>query len=595
VNRDFKLYIVFAVIFLASVAIFGRLIQLQIVEQKEYGSASDKNSIKKITETPARGLIMDRMGKVIVDNRPTYTLTITPFQFNKNLTEEIATLVGMDPEDIKSELAKSKGTNRFNPVKIKRDLDFKTIAFLEENRDRLRGVSYQVESLRSYPNKFKAAHIFGYNSEISEKQLAESTENFYRQGDLVGTTGLEKYYEKQLRGEKGSRLISVDVNGKEVGPYNDGKNDLKSVNGSDLHTSIDSDLQEYAEKLLGKRRGAIIAVDPRTGEILCMVSKPDFDLNVFSGTPDTKEINKLFNDVDKPVFNRVTQTRYPPGSTWKMMMALAGLGSGKITTTSTISCGGSYTFGNRTYEDHGAYGNIGISRALEVSSNVFFYKMGVMLGIKDYHDYSEMFGFGNRTGIDLPSETRGLLPSEDYFNKVYGVNKWGPGLMVSLGIGQGELGVSPVQMVGYVSAICMNGQYNVPHIVREMYNSATNQNTPVSLKNHKIDFPQKYFDVVKKGMYLVVNGTGTAKNVKNSEYVLSGKTGTAQTTKGGNHSWFVGFAPYDEPKIAICVLGENAGWGAQFAAPIAAAIMVRFLSGNTIDAYNENAGREVRD
>jgi len=595
VNRDFKLYIVFAVIFLASVAIFGRLIQLQVVEQKEYGSASDKNSIKKITETPARGLLFDRMGKVIVDNRPSYTLTITPFQFNKNLTEEIAALVNIDPEDIRTELAKAKGTNRFNPVKIKRDLDFKTIAFLEENRDRLRGVSYQVESLRSYPNKFRASHIFGYNSEISEKQLSESTESFYRQGDLVGTTGIEKFYEKQLRGEKGSKLISVDVNGKEVGPYNDGKNDIKSINGYDLHTSIDSDLQEYAEKLIGKRRGAIIAVDPRTGEVLCMVSKPDFDLNVFSGTPDTKEISKLFNDVDKPVFNRVTQTKYPPGSSWKMMMALAGLGSGKLTTTSTISCGGSYTFGNRTFEDHGAYGNIGISRALEVSSNVFFYKVGVMLGIKDYHDYSEMFGFGNRTGIDLPSETRGLLPSEDYFNKVYGVNKWGPGLMVSLGIGQGELGVSPVQMVAYVSAICMSGQYNVPHIVREFYNSSKNEIIPVTLKNHKIDFPQKYFDVVRKGMYLVVNGSGTAKNVKNSDYVLSGKTGTAQTTKGGNHSWFVGFAPYDDPKIAICVLGENAGWGAQFAAPIAAAIMVRFLSGNTVDVYNENSGVEVKD
>ncbi|MCX6158323.1 MAG: penicillin-binding protein 2 [Ignavibacteriae bacterium] len=594
-NRDYKLYIIFAVIFLAAISIGGRLVQLQIVEQKEYGSASDKNSIKKITESPARGLMLDRMGKVVVDNRPSYTLTITPFQFNKNLTEEIAALVGIEADDLRSELSKAKGTNRFNPVKIKRDLDFKTVAFIEENRDRLRGVSYQVESLRSYPVKYRASHIFGYNSEISEKQLSESTENFYRQGDLVGTTGLEKYYEKQLRGEKGSKLISVDVNGKEVGAYNEGKNDIKSVNGSDLHTSLDSDLQEYAEKLLGKRRGAIIAVDPRTGEILCMVSKPDFDLNVFSGTPDTKEIAKLFNDVDKPVFNRVTQTRYPPGSTWKMMMALAGLGSGKITTTSTISCGGSYTFGNRTYEDHGSYGSIGISRALEVSSNVFFYKMGVMLGIKDYHDYSEMFGFGNRTGIDLPSETRGLLPSEDYFNKVYGVNKWGQGLMVSLGIGQGELGVSPVQMVGYVSAICMNGQYNVPHIVRETYNSTTDLKTLVELKNHKIDFPQKYFDVVKKGMYLVVNGSGTAKNVKNSEYVLSGKTGTAQTTKGNNHSWFVGFAPYDEPKIAICVLGENAGWGAQFAAPIAAAIMVRFLSGNTVDAYNENAGTEARD
>lgn len=594
-NRDYKIYIIFAVIFLAAISVSARLVQLQIVEQKEHGKESDRNSIKKITETPARGLIMDRMGKVIVDNRPSYTLTITPFQFNKNLTEEVAALVGIDPDDIRAELSKAKGTNRFNPVKIKRDLDFQTISFIEENRDRLRGVSYQVESLRSYPNKFKAAHIFGYNSEINEKQLSESTESFYRQGDLVGTTGLEKFYEKQIRGEKGSKLISVDVNGKEVGSYNDGKNDVKPVNGFDLHTTIDSDLQEYAEKLLGKRRGAIIAVDPRTGEILCMVSKPDFDLNVFSGTPDKKEINKLFNDVDKPVFNRVTQTRYPPGSTWKMMMALAALGSGKITTSTLISCGGSYTFGNRTYEDHGSYGSIGITRALEVSSNVFFYKLGVMLGIKDYHDYSEMFGFGNRTGIDLPSETRGLLPSEDYFNKVYGVNKWGQGLMVSLGIGQGELGVSPVQMVGYVSAICMNGQYNQPHIVREIFNSTTNQNTPVILKNHNVDFPQKYFDVVKKGMYLVVNGSGTAKNIRNSDYVLSGKTGTAQTTKGNNHSWFVGFAPYDDPKIAICVLGENAGWGAQFAAPIAAAIMVRFLSGNTVDVYNENSGMEVKD
>jgi penicillin-binding protein 2 len=412
----------------------------------------------------------------------------------------------MDPEEIRTELSKAKGTNRFNPVTIKRDLDFQTIAFIEENRDRLRGVSYQVESLRSYPIKYRASHIFGYNSEISEKQLSESTESFYRQGDLVGTTGLEKFYEKELRGEKGSKLISVDVNGKEVGAFNDGKNDIKSVNGFDLHTTIDSDLQEYAEKLLGKRRGAIVAVDPRTGEILCLVSKPDFDLNIFSGTPDKNQIAKLFNDPDKPIFNRVTQTKYPPGSTWKMMMALAGLGSGKITTSSTIASNGSYTFGNRTFEDHGSYGNIGIVRALEVSSNVFFYKMGVMLGIKDYHDYSEMFGFGNRTGIDLPSETRGLLPSEDYFNKVYGVNKWGQGLMVSLGIGQGELGVSPVQMVGYVSAICMNGQYNVPHIVREIYNSTTNQSTQISLKNRKIDFPQSYFDVVKKGMYLVVNG-----------------------------------------------------------------------------------------
>jgi len=595
VNRDTKLYIALSVLLLASLVLIVRLAQLQVVEQKEYGKESDKNSIKKITEIPARGLIFDRTGKVIVDNRPAYTLTITPFQFDKTLIDEVAALADVDVDYIKQELSKAKGTNRFNPVIIKRDIDFKTVSVIEENRDRLKGVGYQVQSLRTYPNKFRASHIFGYNSEISEKSLSASTEGYYRQGDLVGTAGIERTYEKQLRGEKGSRLINVDVNGKEVGQYNDGNSDVKPVNGSDLYTTIDSDLQEYAEKLFSNRRGAIIAVDPRTGEVLCLVSKPDFDLNVFSGAPDAKEVNYLFNNPDKPLFNRVTQTKYPPGSTWKMMMALAGLGSKKITTTSTISCPGSFTFGNRSFEDHGSYGAISVTRALEVSSNVFFYKLGLMLGIRDYHDYSEMFGFGNRTGIDLPNETRGLLPSEDYFNKVYGVNKWSQGLLVSLGIGQGELGVSPVQMVSYTSAICMDGLYIQPHIVRRIYNSSSNQEYPLEFKKKQIDLQQNYFDAVKKGMFLVVNGNGTAKNIKNSDYLLAGKTGTAQNTKGANHSWFVGYAPYDNPKIAICVLGENAGWGAQVAAPIAGAIMVRFLSGNTVDVFNENNSSEAYD
>jgi len=595
VSREFKIYFALSIVVFITVILIARLIQLQVVEQKDYGKESERNSIKKITETPARGLIIDRNGKIIVDNRPSYTLTVTPFQFNKNLIPEVAILAGLDTSYVRESLAKAKGTNRFNPVKIKRDIDFKTVSYIEENRERLNGVNYQVESLRNYPNKFSGAHIFGYNAEISEKQLNDSSEDYYRQGDLIGTAGLEKYYEKYLRGEKGSKLISVDVNGREVGPYNDGNNDIKSINGTDLFTSIDSDLQEYAEKLMGKKRGAIIAIDPATGEILCLVSKPDYDLNYFSGTPDFKEISKLFSDPEKPLFNRVTQTRYPPGSTWKMMMALAALASGKITTTSTVSCPGSFTYGNRTFEDHGSYGSINVVRAIEVSSNVFFYKMGLLLGIDNYHNYSELFGFGMRTGIDLPSETRGLLPSQEYFDKVYGKNKWTQGLLVSLGIGQGELGVSPVQMVAYTSAICMNGLYITPHLVRKIYNSSTNQEYPVNFTKKQIDLPVKYFESVKRGMYLVVNGSGTARNIKNSDYILSGKTGTAQNPGGNNHSWFVGFAPFDNPRIAICVLGENAGWGAQFAAPLAAALMVRYLSGNTIDSYNENASTEVYD
>jgi len=588
-------FVSLTIVFIASLVLTGRLVQIQIIEQKEYGKESEKNSIKKITETPARGLIFDRRGRVLIDNRPSYTFTITPYKYDKNLTDEISKLLDIEPEYILEQLSKAKGTNRFNPVIIKRDIDFKTISYIEENRDKLRGVSYQVESLRSYPQKYRGAHMFGYNSEITEKQLADSKENYYRQGDLVGTSGLEKYYEKYLRGEKGSKLLSVDVNGKEVDNYNNGQNDIKAVNGSDLYTSIDSDLQEYAEKLLQSKRGAIIALDPRTGEVLCLVSKPDYDLNIFVGSPDPKKVGGLFSDPNKPLFNRVTQTKYPPGSTWKPMMSLAALAAGKITTTSTLSCPGSFQYGNRVFEDHGAYGSINVVRAIEVSSNVFFYRLGLMLGIDNYHDYSEMFGFGKKTGIDLSNETSGLLPSAKYYDKIFGENKWSQGLLVSLGIGQGELGVSPVQMAAYTSAICMNGLYIQPHIVNRIFNSSTGQETPFEIIKRQIDMPVKYFEAVKKGMYLVVNGSGTAKNIRSSEFVLSGKTGTAQNTNGNNHSWFVGFAPFDEPKIAVCVLGENAGWGAQFAAPIAAALMVRYLSGNTIDAYNENTVMEVKD
>jgi penicillin-binding protein 2 len=588
-------YVFIGLSILLGILLITRLVQLQVVQEKEYGIESQKNSIKKITETPARGLMYDRNGKVLVDNKPSYTLTITPFQFDKNLINEISSLINEDPEYIKELLSKAKGTNRFNPIKIKRDIDFKLISYIEENRERLKGVNYQVESLRYYPIKFKGSHIFGYNSEITEKQLDEQEGNYYRQGDLVGSTGLERYYENYLRGEKGSKLISVDVNGREVGPYNEGKNDVQALNGSDLFLSIDSDLQEYAEKLLTNKRGAIIAIDPRNGEILCMVSKPDYDLSIFSGTPDAKSIAKLFNDENKPVFNRVTQTKYPPGSTWKMMMCFAGLASGKITTTSTISCGGSFQFGNRVFEDHGAYGSINLTKALEVSANVFFYKLSLMIGIDNYHQYGKMFGFGTKTGIDLPHETSGLLPSAGYFNKIYGQNKWGQGLLVSLGIGQGELGVSPVQMVAYVSSICMDGLYIQPHFVRKTVNQVTKEERMTQVIQRKIEFPQKWFDAVKKGMYLVVNGVGTAKNIRNSDYTIAGKTGTAQNPNGNNHSWFVGYAPYDDPKIAVCVLGENAGWGNQFAAPLAAAIMVRYLSGNSSDIYNENTVVKVND
>lgn len=306
-----------------------RLIQLQLLGQEEYGMESRRNSIKTVTIVPARGLMYDRNGVIVVDNKPAYLVSITPSQFDTLQKGEIASLLEIDQQVIDSLLKSAKGTHRFNPVLIKRDVDFKVISYIAENQDRLNGVDFQVEAIRLYPNDFRASHIFGYTKEISPKMLEEQVGDYYKQGDLVGKKGLEKTYEEYLRGEKGYELISVDVKGREMGAYNDGKDDIEPVNGSDLILSLDGELQSYAEKLMAGKRGAIIAVDPRNGEVLCMVSKPDFDLSLFAGSTSAAELNAIVNDPAKPLFNRVTLTTYPPGSTWKMMMGLAGLASGK--------------------------------------------------------------------------------------------------------------------------------------------------------------------------------------------------------------------------------------------------------------------------
>lgn len=579
------------IIYTICVIIFGlfvmRLAYLQLFSIEELSKESDRNSVKTITVTPPRGLMYDRNGKVLVDNKPSYTVTITPSQFDKNNLTEASSFLEIPAVNLEENLKGIKGTNKFNPAKIKRDVEFKVISHIAENRDRLNGVDYQIDVIRYYPNNFRGSHSFGYTSEISEKALNKQIGDYYKQGDVVGSSGIEATYENYLRGVKGYKFITVDVNGREIGNLNEGRNDIPPVNGSDLILGMDKDLQEYAEKLLSGKRGAIIAVDPRNGEILCCVSKPDFDLALFSGKTDSKVFASLINDPEKPLFNRAIQTKYPPGSTWKMMMSMAALGSGIITPTSTINCPGSFTYGNRSFEDHGAYGNINVTRAIEVSANVFYYKMGLAVGIDNYYKYGKMFGFGAKTGIDIPNETSGLLPSREYLNKRYGVDKWTQGLLVSLGIGQGELGVSPVQMVAYTASIAMNGLYCQPHFVSKIRNTNTNTDEDVKFEQRRIDMPQSFYDAVRKGMYLVVNGSGTAKGIMSKDFILSGKTGTAQNSSGKNHSWFVGFAPFDDPRIAICVLGENEGWGASFGAPVAAALMIRYLGGESYETNGE--------
>jgi penicillin-binding protein 2 len=565
--------------FLAVLVLTGRLIQLQLINPERFGKESERNSVKTIINTPARGLIFDRNHKLLVDNKPSYSVTITKKEFDTSNIGTLSNVLGITQDDFRSFLSDIEGTNRFIPTRIVRDVDFKVISFIEENRDILKGVDYKVEPIRLYPNNFRASHMLGYTNEITREQLKNQSGDYYKQGDIIGVTGLEASYETYLRGEKGYQFILQDSKGKEVGSLNDGKNDIKAVSGYDLILSIDAELQEYAEKLLIGRKGVVVAMDPGNGEILAFVSKPDFDLNDFSGKLSPDVWNRLNNDPDKPLFDRATLTRYPPGSTYKMVSAIASLQEGFMNSKSTISCEGSFTYGDRVFRDHGAYGSIGIVRSIEVSSNVFYYKLALKIGFDNWTKYGRMFGFGQKTGIDIPEETKGLLPSAEYFDKIYGPKGWTMGYLVSLGIGQGELGVSPLQMACYCSTLANSGTYYQPHLVKFFKNPNTGELIPVSFKKRELEVDKKNFDLVRQGMYYVVNGSGTAHAIRSSYVEIAGKTGTAQNPHGRDHSWFVAFAPYDNPKIAICVLVENAGFGAAVAAPVASRLILKYLMG----------------
>ena len=577
------------VYYFLSLAVFTflafRLVQLQLINPEKFDKEAEKNSVKTLITTPARGLVFDKNYKLLVDNKPSYSVTVTKKDFDTNSIGSVSDLVGITPEDLRGDLKEIEGTNRFLPTRIARDVDFKVISYIEENREYLKGVDYKIEPIRLYPsNKFRCSHILGYTKEISKEQMKNQQNDYYKQGDIVGMTGLENSYENYLRGDKGFQFILQDSKGREVGPLNDGKNDQPAVSGFDLILSIDADLQEYAEKLLGNRKGAIVAIDPNNGEILTLVSKPDFDLNYFSGKLSPQIWNSLNTDPDKPLFNRATLTRYPPGSTYKMVSALASLQEGIMKPNSTIECGGSFTFGDKTFKDHGAYGSISFVPAIEHSSNVFFYKLVLKIGFDNWTKYGRIFGFGEKTGIDIPEENRGLLPSPEYFNKVYGPNGWTQGYVVSLGIGQGELGVTPLQMANYCAALSNSGTYYQPHLVKFLKNPNTGELSPVSFKKREIDIKEEYFKIVQKGMYNVVNGSGTASAIRTSYVMIAGKTGTAQNPHGKDHSWFICYAPFDDPKIAICVLVENAGFGAAVAAPIAQRIILKYLIGNADDS-----------
>ncbi len=554
-----------------------RLLQLQFLYQDVYGKKSEENSVRPIAVDPIRGYIYDRTGTVVVDNRPSYTVTITPAEFHENIIDYVASILQLSPDFIRERIKKGKLINRFAPIKIKRDIDFKTLSVIEENRDKLPGIDYQVESKRYYPTAAKAPHLFGYTKEVSDAQLAAMPEE-YHMGDIIGATGLEAAYERHLRGQKGYEFITVNAKGQMIGAYNDGTSDVPSREGDDLFLAIDGQLQAFAESLMADKRGAVVAIDPNDGGVLALVSKPDYDLTQFSGVTPPDVWNALNTDESKPLFNRATLTRYPPGSTFKMVLAAAALQEGVISTSWRVNCNGGFRFGSRVFKDLHVHGSTNVVEAIQRSCNVFFYQVMLKTGFEQWTRYGQEFGFGSPTKIDIYEENPGLLPSEEYFDRVYGKGKWTQGYLVSLAIGQGEVGVSPLQMACYAGVLGNGGEYHKPHVVRGIRDKNTGKVIEIPVETRRLNISSRVMDIIREGMYRCVNeqeGTGLAAKVRGIG--VSGKTGTAENPHGKDHAWFIGYAPADHPTIAICVLVENAGFGGAVAAPIAGLCIEKYI------------------
>jgi len=551
-----------------------RLFHMQILNQEAYEEKSADNSIKAIEQIPFRGVFYDRNLKVMVDNIPAYTLRITPADYDPKLNPLIDKILDADSGFVASILKKNKIYSKYIPIRIKRGIEFEIVAWLEENQEHLSGVDYIVEMQRGYPFGIKGSHSFGYTKEVSPNQLSKE-KDYYVPGDYVGHNGIEKQYEKDLRGIKGFNYVLVNSKRKEIGKYKDGTEDKNSTKGKDLVLSYDADVQKVAEQQMIGKRGAIVAIEPKTGEIIALVSAPDYDLNEFSYVTSRQFLQDLYNDPDKPSFNRATMSLKPPGSTFKMLAAIAALDMGVITPSTLINCGGGFTFG-RFFKCHGNHGSVNVIHATEKSCNSFFYHLIYKIGLEKWKEYSLKFGFSSKTGIDIGEEAAGFIPGENYYIKMYG-EKWPRSIMASLGIGQGEVSVTPLQLAQYVALIANNGSSFQPHIVKGYLDENGRQIIPYKFPEIKTGIKQEVFDIVKEGMFLVVNGNGTATHIRMSDIQISGKTGTAQNPHGKDHALFVCYAPSDNPQIAIAVVVENIGFGGTHAAPIAKAMIEAYL------------------
>ncbi|NDV59924.1 penicillin-binding protein 2 [Bacteroides sp. 519] len=588
-------YIIGAIVIIAILLYCGRLFELQVLSN-HYKENADSNAFFKHVLKPARGAIYDRNGKLLVFNQPAYDITVTIREIQNLDTLDFCRTLDITPEFFRRRMEeiKNKRTNpgysRYTPQSFMSQLRPEEVGVFQEKLFKFPGFKVERATIRKYSYN-SAAHALGDIAEISKKELEQDEEGYYTQGEYVGKLGVEHSYEKQLRGEKGVEVLLRDAHGRIQGKYMDGALDKKPIPGKNLTLGLDIELQMLAEQLMQNKRGAIVAIDPRTGEILCFVSAPSYDPALMVGRQRGANQMLLNQDPFTPLFNRAIMSAYPPGSTFKTAQGLTFLQEGIIDVTTSFPCYGGFVHAGLRVGCHPHGSPVPFIPSISTSCNAYYcwglYRMidnkkkygSSHVALDRWKDYMVSQGFGYPLGVDLPGEKRGLIPNSEYYTKAFKTENWGALRIISTAIGQGEVLLTPMQIANLAATIGNRGRFITPHIVKEIENDQLD--SLYTTWRHTMVDP-KYYEYVVEGMRGAVIGSpfgSTCRRANIPGLEICGKTGTAQNT-GKDHSIFMGFAPMNNPDIAICVYVENGGFGATYGVPIGALLIEKYQKGS---------------
>lgn len=578
-SRSYVIQVLIASVFVIFII---RLLYLQVIN-KDYAELAKDRAFRKVTVYPDRGPIYDRNGNLIVYNEPIYNLMVVPYQVKQMDTLRFCELLQIDKETFIKKMKEARAFSSLHASVFISQISAEEFGKIEEFLYQFKGFYPEIRTVRKYPYA-SGAHVLGYVTEVDSNDIKRSN-GYYKPGDYIGKSGVEKYYEEILRGQRGYKNMVVDAYNRVVGSLGKGENDVPAVAGKTLTLTLDIELQKFAELLMQNKRGAVVAIEPSTGEILALVSSPSYDPNMLVGSKRTKNFASLVLDPMRPLNNRALTGYYPPGSQFKAVMALLGLQEGTLTPETGYACGGGYRMAGHTVGCHGHPYPANVIMSIQHSCNAYYCNVlkhfiddknaSTAEGLELLDKYLASFGLGVKTGVDLPGEKSGNVPDPADYDKIYGKNRWRSSNFITLGIGQDQMIVTPLQNANLMATIANKGFFYAPHVFK--YAEGEDSIFNVVHTKHQTMVDAEHFDIVIEGLSMVVKA-GTARVAQIDSIEVCGKTGTAENPHGKDHSQFSGFAPRDNPKIAVAVLVENSGFGATYAAPIASLVMEYYLN-----------------